>query len=224
MTTSAKDPTSTRSPRAVRLTLGGCLATIAAAVALTLSLSPISVARVNNAEETLLGATRHSVNACQSGEVLPRGTSAVRLHMFTFMGPRVAVGLFANGRRVAHGERGSGWTGGSVTVPVSPLPVTRRGLTLCFALDANGNETVQLNGEPVTGAPAARGSGGVLPGRLGVEDLRPASASWWSLILPVARRMGLGHAGPGTWSVLLVACLMLGVILTSMLAGLRDLR
>jgi hypothetical protein len=224
MTTSAKDPPSSRSPRAVKLVLGGSLLAIAVAASLTLSLSPIGVARVNNSEEALLGATRSSVDACQSGEVLPRGTTAVRLHMFTFVGPRVVVGLFANGRRIAHGERGTGWTGGSVTVPVSPLSVSRQGVTLCFALYPNGNESVQLNGEAVTGARAAHGSRGALPGRLGVEDLRPASASWWSLILPVARRMGLGHAGPGTWSVLLVACLMLGVILTSVLAALRELR
>ena len=79
---------------------------------------------------------------------------------------------------------------------------------LCFTLFGNGNESIQLVGEPTTGALAARGPGGPLPGRVRVEYLRSSGASWWSLAPEVARRMGLGHAAAGTWSVLLVLVLM----------------
>jgi hypothetical protein len=224
VTISANDSTSTRSACAVRIAFATSFVLGAVALAVTLSLSPVSVARVNYREDVLLDSLRSDTTACQPEEVLPRDTSALRLHMFTFTGPRVVVGVFEHGRRIAHGERGSDWTGGSVTVPVNRLASARYGATLCFALYLNGNEIVQLNGEPTANrALAARERDGYLPGRVAVEDLRPGSSSWWSLIVPVARRMGLGHAGSGTWSVLLVVGLMLGVILIATRVGLREL-
>ena len=72
----------------------------------------------------------------------------------------------------------------------------------------NGHESVELLGEPTSGAFAARGRRGPLPGRIRVEYLRPGGASWWSVAPEVARRMGLGRAAPGTWIVLLVLALM----------------
>jgi hypothetical protein len=209
--------------RAVRLAFAVSLVLGAVALAVTLSRAPAGVVRVNNTEGVLLGSLRHDASACQSNEALPRGTSALRLHIFSFVGPRIAVGLFSHGQLIAHGERGSGWTGGSVTVPVDELAAARDRATLCFALYPNGDEEVQLNGQPTVRALAAHGRDGSLPGRITVEDLRPGSSSWWSLIVPVARRMGLGHAASGTWSVLLVVGLMLGVILISALVGLREL-
>jgi len=45
-------------------------------------------------------------------------------------------------------------------------------------------------------------------GRMIIEYLRPGDRSWWSLAQSVARRMGLGHAGAGTWIALLATAAM----------------
>ncbi len=194
-----------------------------ALLAFALSQSPVSVARTNTAASTFVAAGKARVSACQPDEALPSGTSAIRLGVETFIGPRVAVEAVAGGHVIAHGERGSGWTAGAVTVPVHPLPVAKSGVELCFTLFLNGHETAILVGEPTTGARAARAGGRPLPGRVRVEYLRPGGSSWWSLIPRVARRMGLGHAWPGTWSVLLVLALMGGVALLCSRLILREL-
>jgi hypothetical protein len=210
--------------RRVKMAFGGVLVVGVAILGVTLSRSPISVARTNSNAHVLLGSTRESARICQSSEVLPRDTSAIRMQMFASAGPRVTVEVLAHGHIIAHGERGSGWTGGSVTVPVSHLATASAGVTLCFTLFLNGAEGVSLTGEPTNEALAAQERIGPLPGRIRVEYLRPDRSSWWSLILPVARRMGLGHAGSGRWSVLLVIGLMIGVLLLSSRVVLRELR
>jgi hypothetical protein len=210
--------------RRVKLAFGGSLLLGAAALVITLSHSPIAVARVNDKEQVTLGAVHQSTSACQSGEVLPRDTSAIRLQMFALTGPRVTVAVLAHGHVIANGERASGWTGGSVTVPVNHLATAQLGVTLCFALFMNGDEELLLAGEQTNEARAARARTEALPGRIGAEYLRPSSSSWWSLAQPVARRMGLGHAWSGTWSSLLVLTLMVGVTLLSSAVVFRELR
>jgi hypothetical protein len=193
-----------------------------AAIGLTLSQSPIAVARVNTTAQTYLATVTHTTSACQPNELLPRETTAIRLRTWAFFGPRVTVDVLAHGHVIARGERGSGWTGGVVTIPVSRLPTARSGVDLCFTLFLNGDESDELVGEPTTRALAARGPEGSLPGRVRVEYLRPSRSSWWSLAPEVARRMGLGHAGSGTWSVVLVVALMGSVAALSALAILRE--
>jgi hypothetical protein len=195
----------------LKITVGLCLLAGAAAIAVTLSKSPLTVAAVNTTATAQLGKTSHTTAACQSGETLPRGTSAIRLRVFAFLGPRVTVQVRAHGQVIAHGERGSGWTSGAVTVPVKPLATTRSGVDLCFTFFTDGNEDDWYVGEP-TGARAVQGGVGPPHGRVRVEYMRPGSASWWSLALTVARRMGLGRAWPGTWVVLLLLALMGSVV------------
>lgn len=196
----------------------------AVAVVLTLSQSPSAIARVNTSEQALLETVTKTTSACQANEVLPRGTTAVRLRTWAFLGPRVTLTMLEHGHVIAHGEHGSGWTAGVVTIPVKRLSTTRSGVDLCFTLFVNGDETVELTGDPTSEALAARGPEGSLQGRLRVEYLRPNSSSWWSLAPQVARRMGLGHAPSGTWSALLVLALMGG--LAALCAGMiiRELR
>jgi len=193
-------------------------------VALTLSQSPVTIAQTNTAAHSYVGVARDPISACQSNEVLPRATTAIRLRADSFTGPRVLIKVLAGGRVITQGERGSGWTANVVTVPVRPLPRTRSGVELCFTLFLNGHELSIFSGEPTNGPLAARGSGGLLDGRVRVEYLRPGRSSWWSLVLAVARRMGIGHAWPGTWSVLLVLTLMGLVALVCSRVILRELR
>lgn len=208
--------------RRVKLTVGAGLLLAAAAIAIALSQSPITVAAVSTAQISYLGSTEQPIHACQSGESLPRETSAVRLRAFSFFGPRVAVDLLENGHVIAHGERGSGWTGGAVTIPVKSLSAARSQVQLCFTFFLDGDETTEFVGE-LNAARAARGPDALLPGRVRIEYLRPDGSSWWSLALQVARRMGLGHAGSGTWSVLLVAALMISVALVCSRLLVREL-
>ena len=97
------------------------------------------------------------------------------------------------------------------------------GVVLCFTLFVNGEETVELAGERTAAELAARTQAGPLSGRVRVEYLRPATASWWSLAPDVARRMGLGHAAAGTWSVLVVLTFMAGLLTLCAKRILRDL-
>jgi hypothetical protein len=207
----------------LKITVGLCLLAGAAAIAVTLLQSPLTVAAVNTTATAQLGKTSRTTAVCQAGEVLPRGTSAIRLRVFAFLGPRVTVEVRAHGRVIVHGERGSGWTSGAVTVPVKPLAATRSGVELCFTFFTAGNEDDWYVGERTAGAHAAQGGGGPPYGRVRVEYMRPGSSSWWSLAPTVARHMGLGRAWPGTWIVLLLAALMGCVVGLCSTAILRQL-
>lgn len=207
----------------VKIIAGAGLLLGLAAIAITLSHSPIAVAGVNTSQEVPIGEPQPANTYCQSHEVLPRDTSAIRLRSYAFLGPRVKLSIFARGQVIAHGERGSGWTGGVVTIPVSRLSTRRSGLDLCFTFFTNEDESIGLFGEPTNEALAARGPNGSLPGRLHVEYLRPSHSSWWSLAPEVARRMGLGRAPSGTWSVLLAVALMVSVFALCARVILREL-
>jgi hypothetical protein len=207
-----------------RIVFAACLLIGVAAVAATLSKSPIAVIGENGTTTGLLATVEQPLSACQRGETLPRGTSAIRLRVDDFLGPRVKAGVLERGDVIAEGEHGSGWTGGVVTVPVKPLSTTRRGVDLCFSIFGNRDETDELVGEPTTPARAAFTGSGSLPGRLHIEYMQESRASWWSLALRVARRMGLGHAWSGTWSAFAVLALMGGVLLLCSRQILRGLR
>jgi hypothetical protein len=205
----------------IALAAGVLLGTVA--VVITLSRSPLSVIRVNTAAHTLFATTTRRTVACQAGEALPRATSAIQLRLYAVTGPRVTAEVLAGGRVIAHGERASGWTGGAVTIPVAPLSTARSGVMLCFAIYLNGDETVEIMGEPASRALGGLGADGTLGGRVAVEYLRPGPSSWFSLAPTVARHMGLGHAASGTWSVFLVIALMGGLLLLCSRLLLREL-
>ena len=201
--------------RRVRVTVLAGLVAIATGVAIVLSGSPVAVAGGNGPVKAALESASTRVAACQSGEVVPAGTSAVRLHVFASLGPLVDVRLMRNGTVIARGQTGPGWTGHVVTVPFAKQARTLTGVTLCFDIHVNGYETIEFSGAAAKGQRAAHFPGGQLPGFVSVEYLRPSKTSWWSLLTPTARRMGLGHAGTGTWGVLLILVLMAGVVAVS---------
>jgi hypothetical protein len=190
-------------------------------MAFALSQSPVTVARTNTTVDSLLGSSTQRVAACQGGETLPRGASAVRLGIGTFVGPRVTVQLREGTRTITSGERAAGWTADVVTVPIRPLQAAHAGVELCYTAFLDGYETATLVGEP-TSSQVAQASG-LVPGRIDVEYLR-SEGSWWSRIGAVARRMALGRAWPGLGSVVVVLALMLAVAALCSRAILRELR
>lgn len=204
------------------LTLG--LTLVAIALGVTLSRSPMVTIRRSTSEIEQLTETQNAAGACQAGETLPAGTSAIRLALMSDAGPYVSVRALSAGRVLIAGVAHSGWTGGSVTMPVRPLNHTISHIRICFRLGPT-KERVAIVGEPTSPVRAARSDGGgVLPGRLRVEYLQVAPSSWWSTAVPVARRIGLGRAPSGTWIALLVLSLMIAVVCGASWLSLRDLR
>jgi hypothetical protein len=217
-----------RAIKGPRLVVGVGFALIAIVLVIVLSGAPPAATRppVALVHTTLFGRTNARSRICQAGETLPRATTAIRVWLEAVVGPPVQLQALAGGRVIAHGARGAGWTAGSVTVPISPVPRATARVTVCVNM-AQAREPVGLQGLRTSRLvaasdrqgpnPHAKGTHGPtyqdfpLPGRLLIEYLRPGSRSWWSLARSVLRRMGLGHAGSGAWIPLLAVALMLVV-------------
>jgi hypothetical protein len=210
--------------RSVRIALAVGLGVSAAAVCVVLSESPLTVAATNSAANEEIAATNRSSNACQTNERLPRGTVAIRLSLGAFTGPKVMVKALSDSRIVASGERGSGWDGQTVTIPVKAVSETISPATICFTIATLRDEEVAAFGKLTRQAIAAHaGNGKALPGRLKIEYLRRGRSSWLTLASSVARRMGLGRAWGGTWIVLLMLTLMLAAIVLASRLMIREL-
>jgi hypothetical protein len=197
--------------RAVKLTLGLGVAILIAVCAYALTRSPPRVLRAGPKATGYLSGFAGDASACQAGEALPAGVSALRLSIAAYVGARIQVSVFSGSQVITRGTRSPTWTGTSVTVPVTPLRDGASDVAVCFEIAPN-NEPVFLLGREV---PASEGltlpTGERVPGRLGIEYLGSGQGSWWSRILTVARHMGLGRAFSGTWIVLLIAALTAAV-------------
>jgi len=207
----------------VALALGATLAALA--LAATLTRSPPSVARTNGIpDEGEVASTQERARACQPEELLPAGTSAIRLTLGAEIGPQVGVTVRSGTRIVTRGVRRAGWTGGSVTVPVHRVSHATSHVNVCFAL-GRPLEAVKILGNQTAAADALVSSGGErLSGRMGVEYLRPGQASWLSLLPSIARHMGRGHAWSGTWIVFALLTAMASVACLIAWLTLRELR
>jgi hypothetical protein len=208
----------------IKVALAAGLLMIAITGIITLSRSPLTLARANFPEthHTLVSA-EGSARACQAREVLPQGTSAIRLGMTTVIGPRVVVKILSGSRVVAEGSHAPGWDGASVTIPVRPLPHTTAPVKICFRL-SSVNGTIELLGLPTRNTVAATTEGHALPGRVHIEYLRPSSHSWWSMANTVAWRLSIGRAFSGAWIVLLVLALLIVVVTLPAWLVTRELR
>jgi hypothetical protein len=191
----------------------------------TLSRSALVVVRANpTLANGVIATTYSAAEACQGGETLPAGTSAIRLTLTSDIGPRVGLRVLSGAYVTTAGAVGDGWTGGSVTVPVRPLAHTLASVRICFKLGP-GAERVGIVGVPTSPRVAAKGSEGeALPGRFKIEYMRAGSSSWWSIAKTVARHIGLGHAPSGTWIALFLLALMGAVVATASWLTVRELR
>ncbi len=131
--------------------------------------------------------------------------------------------VLAGSRVIARGTTPPGWSDASVTVAVQPLSRTVAPVRVCFAM-TQMNGKVAMRGTPAGGARAARSTEGPLPGRMGIEYLRPGASSWWSQATAVAHRLGLGRAASGTWNALLVIALAASFITLSSWLVVKELR
>ncbi len=198
----------------MRIALAVGLAVIAAAFVVTLSHSPLTVARGDSATAGGLVSTNQPARACQTEEALPQGTSAIRLALLAALGPRVTVQVLSGSRMLTQGAYPAGWSSGSVTVPVSPVARAAAPVKVCFAFGSM-NGLVTLRGWRARPAVAASSNEGPLPGRMGIEYLRPSHRSWWSFTAATIRRKGLGHAAGGIANALLVVALAVAFVALS---------
>jgi hypothetical protein len=211
--------------RGPRIALAVGLAVLGIAVGLTLLHSPMVVAGTNRPAgepEESVGATTHSASYCQTGERLPRGTSAIRVWLAAIYGPRVSVAVGSDGQPVTRGESSSGWVGGAVTVPVKPLPRATADAIVCMSFQLR-EETVILQGSATPPAIAAQYDGKPIAGRIWLEYLRPGTRSWASLVGSTVRRMGLGRAFAGTWIVIVALALLAAAVALASKLILREL-
>lgn len=204
------------------LTFGLVAAVVVVAFVLTRS-PPVTAATNSVAIEGSIGSTSGGAVVCQAHEALPAHTTGVRISLEAANGPRVKLEVLARRRIVTHGERGSGWSEGSVTVPVTPLPRAVTNVDVCFTFKG-ANELVTIYGASTSPRDPAQSNAGALAGRLRIEYLRSGHTTWWSSIASVARRLGLGRAWAGSWIALLVLVLMTGAVAATSWLVLRELR
>ncbi|HSZ13737.1 MAG TPA: hypothetical protein VK790_06855 [Solirubrobacteraceae bacterium] len=211
----------------VRVALAAGLTLLALAIGLTLLRAPMVVARKNGIplKEERIGEIGKggAYSYCQAGELLPKGTSAIRLALGANTGPSVTVRVDAAGRALTSGTGSSGWTGRVVTVPLKPLPRAVPGTTICASFRLK-YERMIVFGAATRPAIAAHDGADALSGRIWIEYLRPGSSSWASLVPSVARRMGLGRSPAGTWNALVALELLAAVVIAASALLLVELR
>jgi hypothetical protein len=211
--------------RSVKIALVAVLTLLVLGVALALAHAPMSVARTNVTarEEDRIAYTTKGATYCQASELLPHGTSAIRLSFLAFAGPRIRVVLSSGGRAITSGERGSGWTSRVVTVPVKPLAHTVSGVTVCASFRLR-NVGVTVFGQAAPRAIAATNGEETLPGRMWIEYLRPGPRSWASLAPSIVTHMGFGRAASGTGIALLAIAVLATVAVLASRLVLKELR
>lgn len=206
------------------IVLAAGLALIAAIVGLTLARSPPTLAGTNGIPaEHPVGIAEQAIGACQAGETLPAGTTAIRLSLIAIIGPRVSVRVMSGPKLLTHGSTAPGWTTSEVTVPVAPLTRSVSHVKVCVGLsDLDGEVDVhgKLTG-PALAAVSATGQH--LRGRFRVEYVRAGHASWLSLLTSIARHMSLGRSGGGIWIVFFILALALTVVVLTSWAIVREL-
>jgi len=214
----------TRVMRSVRIALAAGLTLLALAIGLTLLQSPTSVAGTSGSLNALvpIASTSRSATYCQAHELLPQGTSAIRLLFSAVAGPRLGIAVSSRGHPITSGVRGSGWSGEAVTISVKQLHRAVREATVCVSFRLH-DETVTVGGNATPPTIAAHEGRQALTGRMGIEYLRPGGSSWASMVLSIARRMGLGRAAAGTWNVLLVLALLAAVAVLASNLVLKEL-
>jgi hypothetical protein len=209
----------------VKAALAGGLVLTAVAIALTLLHSPATIASTNEAggERESLATVEHGTRICQRDEYVPRGTTAIQPKLGANTGPRMRVEVQSDGQVLTSGQRGSGWTGRIVTIPVTLLKHSVSDATVCVSF-AMHDETISIYGSPATGDAEALEGKHTLGEKMWINYLGTAERSWASQLGSIAEHMELGRTSSGAWIVLLVLVLAAGVVALSCTLVLRELR
>lgn len=183
------------------------LVALCVGVGVTLSRSPVTLARSNLVNAlTQFETLRGQFAACQGNETLPAHVTAIRLSLDSVLGPELDLRVLSGKHLLTEGQRAPGWTSADVTIPVKPVAVETRNVSVCFSFTAI-DESVGLTGEPVSSARATGNDDGLIK----VEYLRPGKRSWLSLVSSVADHMAFGHAWSGAWLAPALLTMMLAI-------------
>lgn len=198
--------------RSAKIALAAGLTLIVIAIGLVLLHSPSSVARTNGTpgEEHRIAFTTHGATYCQAQELLPAGTSALRLSLSAFSGPRVRVAVSAGGHPLTGGEQESGWTSRVLTVPVRARSRAVPDATVCVSFSLH-DEAVTVFGKPTSHTIAAHDGRRALRGRMWIEYLHSGGRSWASLAPTILSSMRFGRGGAGVLIVSLALVLLVAV-------------
>lgn len=199
------------------------LASIALAIGVVLSHSPITVVGSNHVSRAGIEAEVTSASGdCQAGGSIPRGTSAIRISLSADIGPKIKVRVVSGSRVIDSGERAGGWgIDETVTVPIRALTRAVNGAFVCTSI-GKPIEGLQVNGTPPsTVLPNDDDIEGV---QLRFEYLRVGRRSWLSELSMIAWQLDRGRAVGGPWLVLLVLAGMLAMLLLACRLVLRELR
>jgi hypothetical protein len=209
----------------VTVALAAGLALMTAVLVVTLSGAPLVVARVNSTlPKEQLATIGSGAGACQADEVLPAGTSTIRLTLWASAGPRLKLSALSGAGVLTTGTVGPGWTSGAISVPVRAVARTSSHVRICFSLGQSPDNILVIGSRTSADLAAKSSDGSALPGRIKIEYLRPAAGSWWSVSRAVARRMGLARAPSGTWTVLLLIVSMGAIVAIASWLTLKELR
>jgi hypothetical protein len=210
--------------RSVMIVLAVGLASIAVAIAIVLSHSPLVVAGSNSiSTNQYIELEKGDLSTCQPSGAIPKGTSAIRIGVEGIgMSPAVSVRILTGSRVFREGKQvaGKGATP-NVTVHVKSLAHALAGAQICTTVQPTG-ESLRFYGKPT--GPASHSPNPLQNAELKMEYLRPGARSWWSLASSVTYHMGLGHAPSGALSVILALALMLAVVVLAMRLTLKELR
>jgi hypothetical protein len=208
----------------IKAALAGGLALIVVALVATLAHAPATVARTTVPPATQFTGTTSASSGCQRDELLPPGTTAIRLGLFAITTPEVTVKVFVGPHVLTEGTLAPGWSGEGAAVPMDRvLSRAVSPVSVCFTVKSVTG-TVEMVGKTTSPAEATVAEGKPLPGRISIEYLRPNRRSWWSLAPSVARRFGFGRATSGPGNALFVLALAIAVLTLSSWLVVRDLR
>jgi hypothetical protein len=150
---------------------------------------------------------------CQSSELLPRDTDAIRLSLRPAdgRGPAMALTASRGGHVLTQGRAAAGWRSRSATIPVRRVQATADRVRICVRLAQGPSVTVAgaTTADRSHWAAPATLDGSSLDGSVRIDYLQAGTSSWWSRIPTLVHRIGLGRAWTGPWAALLAGALML---------------
>jgi Predicted membrane protein (DUF2142) len=150
------------------------------------------------AHDTVLSSVNPGARVCQGQELVPAGTAAIELLVPAQYspGPRLAIELRRGGRLLT---RTAAATGAGNVLVHARIPRTTRdldGVTLCYAVGRGAGPVAAVGGYTAPGTGIATLDGRPLDGSIRIDYLQGGTASWWSRVPTIARRIAMGR---GDW-------------------------
>jgi hypothetical protein len=164
---------------------------------------------------------------CEPVSGLPDDAARARLLVGSFGHPVPALGLRftdARGRTVAVGTFPGGPKQGFVDIPITRSGAPGTETRAC--LHVAGRNAVAIGGRPAAVGPGSEVVDGKQQGgAISLVYLRSGSESWWQLLPTLLHRFARGKSGFfGTWTLVLMALLVLAVWAAAIRLLIRELK